>query len=318
MGMSGQNAALKEEALAQARGQKVGDGMDRADHPAYSAAKILDADAGAIELVMPDGVTPRKKIALVGFASSTKDMAPFNEVDWAIVGMNQLARHIPRRADAWFEIHKEWNTAVVPGTDHEAWLRDCGLPVYMTDRVPGLPTSVKYPVDRLIEKFGIDYFTSTVAYMFAWAVDYIDQRVEAALKAAPGNGIVSAWDVLQLQRSLYRDWTVGIFGIDLIVGEEYDWQRACAEFWLGQALARDITIIIPPQSALLKARYRYGYEMEPNDLLKDSDLSKRIGQLTAEHQKHSETVVQLVGALKELETIRELRRLRERGGTINL
>lgn len=315
---AGQNAALKEAELAAARGQTVGDGMDRADHPAYAAGQIVDADAGTITLVMPDGVTPRKKLALVGFASSTKEMAPFADPEWAIIGMNQLNRHIPRRADAWFEIHKEYLDAVVPGTDHEAWLRNCGLPVYMVDRFPNLPTSVRYPVDRLIQKFGIDYFTSTVAYMFAWAIDYIDQRVEATLKESPGNGLASAWDVLQLQRSLYREWSVGIFGIDLIVGEEYDWQRACAEFWLGQMLARDITTVIPKESALLKQRYRYGYFMEPEDLLKDSDISKRIGQLTGEHQKHSEIVVQLVGALKELETIRELRRLRERGGNINL
>lgn len=312
-----QNAALKEEQLAAARGQKVGDGMDRADHPAYSAGRILDAEAGAIDLVMPDGVTPRKKIALVGFASSTKDMAPFADPEWAIIGMNQLNRHIPRRADAWFEIHRDYLDAVVPGTDHETWLRECGLPIFMVERFPQLPTSVKYPVDRLIAKYDLDYFTSTVAYMFAWATDYIDQRVEAQLKASPGNGLASAYDVVQLQKSFYREWSVGIFGIDLIVGEEYDWQRACAEFWLGQMLARDITVLIPKESALLKQRYRYGYLMEPNDLLKDSDISKRIGQLTAEHQKHSEAAVQLVGALKELETIRELRRLRERGGNIN-
>jgi hypothetical protein len=145
-----------------------------------------------------------------------------------------------------------------------------------------------------------------------------DKRVEAGMKAAPGNGLASAWDVVQLQRSLYQEWHVGIFGIDLIVGEEYDWQKACAEFWLGQLLARDVNVLIPPTSALLKQRYRYGYQMAPTDLINDTDLSKRIASLTAEHQKHSEIVVQLVGALKELDTMKELYRLRERGGNINL
>ena len=314
---AGQNAAVAAEQHLKAQGTATEQGLWQPDHPARGVTTILDADAGSFELLMPDGVTPRKKIALVGFASSTKDMAPFTEPEWAIVGMNQLSRHIPR-ADAWFEIHKDYLEACVPGTDHEAWLQTCNLPVLMTQRLPQLPTSCAYPVDRLIQKFSLDYFTSTVAYMLAWVVDYIDQRVEAHLKAAPGNGLASAWDVVQLQRSLYRDYSVGVFGIDLIVGEEYDWQRSCAEFWLGQLLARDVTLIIPPQSALLKQRYRYGYFMEPEDLLKDSDLSKRVAALTQEHQKHSEAAVQLVGALRELETIRELRRLRERGGTITL
>lgn len=317
MAVSGQNAALKAEADLKAKGAATEQGAWQPEHPARGVSRILDAEAGSFDLLMPDGVTPRKKIALVGFASSTKGMAPFDDPEWAIVGMNQLSRHIPR-GDAWFEIHKDYLDACVPGTDHDAWLRDCGLPILMTSRLPHLPTSCAYPIDRLIAKFGLDYFTSTVAYMFAWVVDYIDQRVEAQLKASPGNGLASAHDVVQLARSCYREWTFGVFGIDLIVGEEYTYQKPCAEFWLGQALARDITVMIPPQSALLKQRYRYGYQMAPSDLVNDVDIDKRIGQLTQEHQKHSEVVVQLVGALKELETMRELYRLRERGGSINL
>jgi hypothetical protein len=315
--LAGENAALKAEAELKAKAASTQDGIFQRDHVCTGVNRILDADAGAIELLMPDGVTPRKKIALVGFASSTKDMAPFADVDWAIVGMNQLSRHIPR-ADAWLEIHKEWNTAVVPGTDHAAWLRDCGIPVLMTDRVDGLPTSVKFPIDRLIRRFDIDYFTSTVAYMLAFTMDYIDQQVEHRLKTSPSNGLATAWDVTQLASTLYAEYTIGVFGIDLIVGEEYDYQRNCAEFWLGQIMARNITLMIPQQSALLKMRYRYGYFMEPDDLIKDSDIAKRVSALTIEHQKHSEAVVQLVGALRELETMRELRRLRERGGTVNL
>lgn len=315
--MAGENAALKEEALAKARGQKLGD-MDRADHPACGVNRIVDAEAGQIEFLMPDGVTPRTKIALVGFASSTKEHAPVGDPEWVLCGMNQLYRHLPRRVDLHYEIHKEWNTALVPGTDHAAWLRDCGIPVLMTDRLPDMPTTVRFPITRLIEKFSLDYFTSTVAYMLAFTIDYIDQQVERRLRVAPSNGLASAWDVAQLQRSLYREYTIGIFGIDLIVGEEYDWQKACAEFWLGHALARDIIVMIPPQSALLKQRYRYGYAMAPADLINDVDLSKRHAFLTGEHQKHSEAVVQLVGALREVETWRELYRLRERGGTVSL
>ena len=315
--MAGENAALKEEALAKARGQQPGE-MDRADHQACGVNRIVDADAGAIEFLMPDGVTPRKKFILCGFASSTKDMAPFADPEWVLCSMNQLYRHVPRRCDLHYEIHREWNTAVVPNTDHAGWLRDCGRPVLMTDRVDGLPTSVRFPVERLIQRFDIDYFTSTVAYMLAFTMDYIDQQVEARLKATPPNGLATAWDVVQLASTIYAEYTIGVFGIDLIVGDEYDWQKACAEYWCGQIMARNITLMVPSPSALLKQRYRYGYFMEPDDLIKDSDMAKRIATLTQEHQRHSEAVVQLVGALRELETMRELRRLRERGGTVAL
>lgn len=310
------NAAVKAEAALKDKAVDPNEGIFERDHKARGVSVVDDAEAGAIRLLMPDGVTPRTKIALVGFASSTKDLAPYSDPEWAVVGMNQLNRHIPR-ADAWFEIHKDYLDAVVPGTDHEAWLSGCCLPVFMTARRPQLPTSVCYPVDRLIEKFGIDYFTSTVAYMLAWAIDYIDQEVQVRLRSAPANGLLqSAWDVTGLVQSVYRQFTIGIFGIDLVVGEEYTEQRPCAEFWLGQALARDISVMIPPQSALLKQRYRYGYQMEREDLVRDSDIAKRLDYLSSEHQKHAESLMQLVGAVKELEGMRELRRLRERGASV--
>lgn len=307
MAVAGQNAALKEAPT---------EGIDP-KHPAAGVTTIVDARAGRFTFLMPDGVTPRKKIALCGFASSSRDMAPWTDPAWAIVGMNQLNRHIPR-ADAWFEIHREWNTAVVPGTDHDGWLRACGIPIMMTDDAAEarFPTWVRFPIERLIEKFN-DYYTSTVAYMVAWAIDYIDAEVKAVMERTPGNGLASAWDVVQLQRSLYREWSIGIFGVDLVVGEEYGWQKPCAEYFIGQALARDITVSIPKPSALLKHRYRYGYDMEPDDLIRDSDLEKRRVMLVNEIQRRSDELQLFQGSLNELKYWTEFRMLRERGADIS-
>lgn len=307
--MAGENAAVAQAAQAT-------QGVDP-QHPAAGVTRILDARDGRIDFLMADGVTPRKKIALCGFASTTRDMAPFTDPTWAIVGMNQLNRHIPR-ADAWFEIHKEWNTALVPGTDHFGWLRDCGIPVFMTDDAmqPALPWWTRYPIERLIAKFN-DYYTSTVAYMIAWAIDYVDARVEAQLRETPGNGLASAWDVAELKRSLYREWTIGIFGIDLVVGEEYTWQRPCAEYFLGQALARDITVNVPKPSALLKQRYRYGYEMAPTDLVNDVDLEKRRVLLVNELVKHETICHQIQGGLEEVKYWAEVYALKARGAAIS-
>ena len=299
---AGQIAALKEAPT---------EGIDP-QHPCAGKAEILDARNGLVEFYMPDGVTVRKKLALCGFASSSREMAPWTDPDWVIFGMNQLNRHIPR-ADAWFEIHKEWNEAVVPGTDHAGWLRQCGIPVFMTDDAATFPTQVRFPIERLIGKFN-DYFTSTVAFMLAWAIDHIDRHVEAALDAAPP--LASARDVAALTRSLYREWSIGVYGIDLVVGEEYSWQRPCAEYYLGQALARDIALHIPKPSALLKQRYRYGYLMEPDDLIKDSDLEKRRVTLVNNLQAHSDQVCRFQGALDELKYWIELRSLREKGASV--
>ena len=270
---------------------------------------------------MPGGSEPRRKFALIGFSDSTRDMAPLNDPEWAVVGMNQLQRHLRhfdlddageiqrdtegkpltvlRHADLWFEIHKVWNTAVAPGTDHAAWLRDCEIPCYMTDVVEGLPSSIAFPVDRMIEKFDIDYFTSTVAYMVAWAIDHIDGLVEERLREI-NTGDASALDMLKLTRSIYNEYTIGVFGIDLIVGEEYAHQRPAAEFYLGQAMARNIEVMLHDRSALLSQRYRYGYEMEPDDLVLDSDLEARRVRHVNEHDKSNAVAIELFGRIEEL------------------
>lgn len=315
--MAGENAALKEAARQSTQAGAAGAPQpDRTDHPSCGVTRIVDADDGRLAFYMPDGATERKKFALCGFASTTREMAPVTDPEWAVVTMNQLYRHMVRRGDAHFEIHADYLDAVVPGTDHEGWCRDCGIPVLMTARRPQLPTSVRFPIERLIARFDHDYFTSTVAHMAAFFIDHIDQRVEARMRAAPGNGLASAFDVAQLQRAIYAEYSLGFYGIDLVVGEEYTWQRPCAEFYLGQALARNIAVHIPKPSALLKQRYRYGYQMEPAGLILESDLERRRIGLVNAHQQHSEELLKLTGALGELAFWTELRSLREKGAEV--
>lgn len=321
----GPNSAVHAEAAAKATGQALGDFINL-NHPCLGKNRILDAKAGTVELLLPDGSAPRKKFALVGFAGSTRGYAPINDPEWAIVGMNQLYRghlahkgpdgqSIVRHPDMHFEIHKNYLDAVVAGSDHEGWLRNCGIPVMMAYPVKELPTSLGFPLPRMVEKFN-DYFTSTVAYMLAWAIDHIDRLVEERMKAAPSNGLATAYDVAQLARSMYAEYQIGLFGIDLIVGTEYFEQKPCAEFWIGQACGRGITVAIPPQSALITQRYRYGYQMAPQDLVNDVDLDNRRAALAAEHQRASAEAIKFAGMLEENEYMRELYALRTRGGKV--
>jgi hypothetical protein len=264
----------------------------RLDHPAAAHCTILDREAGLIDLM------GRKKIAVCGFASSTRHHIPTDDPAWIVTTLNQLYRHLPR-SDVHFDIHSYWKEDNVAGTDHEGWIRDCGIPVFMSDLSPTLPTSVKYPVDRLIAKQGgLDYFTSTVAFELAWAIDCIDRDVERRLDAGTSTpaGV----------KALYGEYTIGIFGIDLIVGTEYDWQKACVEFWIGVGEGKGINFLIPPESALIKQMYRYGYEREPGTgLLKLSELSARHAEIEAIKQQLFSQMHQLNGgmaALKELKS----------------
>ena len=296
------------------------------NHPARAYFKVTDGDGGIIEPV--DGVW-RKKFAIVGFAASTRSMAPFDDPSYLIVGLNQLYRHIPR-ADIWFDIHANWREDNVEGTDHPGWLAASGMPVFMSSREPALPTSVNYPLTKAIDRVaGTDYFTSTVAFMLGWTILMIDEQVDRDVEAlhqridagddeataiARHPGKLLAWT-----KDRYAEREIAIFGIDLIVGTEYDFQKACVEYMLGLANARGITVRIPPQSALLKQRWRYGYETEPTGgLIKMSELNRRAVALQSEKNNLIARLQTIDGAIQECSYWCQVTDLRSKGGTIKL
>lgn len=232
------------------------------NHPCHRPMRILDARAGLIERT-------RDKLAIVGYASSTRDLAPFDDPEYDIAGLNQIYRFLPRE-DVHFDIHVNWEEGNVEGTDHRGWLTQCGIPVVMSHPDWSIPTAVQYPLDACIQLAG-DYFTSTIAFMVAWAI-----------------------------HQGYKE--VGLYGIDLIVGTEYEHQKACCEFWLGVAHGRGMTVRIPPQSALLKHSHRYGYQKEPAWApVTMSDYESRIKALTSERDKALGKLYTVDGALHEVQ-----------------
>lgn len=296
------------------------------NHPAAAHLAIKDADDGRIDWFGGG----RKKIALCGFASSSRERIPIDDTSWIIVGLNQLYRHIPR-ADVWMDVHANWREDNVEGTDHPRWLAQCGIPVVMVHKEAEVPTAVRNPKEALDAHFDCKYATSTVAHMLRLFIYEIEQDVERRLRettdlasAASDGAVVSALDIYKLSRSMFNEYAIGIFGIDLIVGTEYEFQRQCAEFWIGEAEGRGIHIVIPPESALLKQLWCYGYEKEPKGWpFAMSELQQRKADLL----KQKETVMNqlrggqqllatLDGALQEQEMLNTIGDLRHRGGTI--
>ena len=305
------------------------------NHPAETGylVSVVDGPDGVVKAPDP----ARKKIAVCGFAASSRNLAPFDDPEWEVWGLNQLYRHIPR-ASRWFDIHANWRDDNVPGTDHPAWLQQCGIPVYMSGHEPSIPTSVQYPLARVIERVaGVDYFTSTVAFMVALSIYEFDRQVDAEVEdlrrradGTPGSDDETAAreardvvrDPVRFRAWLsarYAERELGIFGIDLIVGTEYDWQKSCVEYLLGVAHARGITVRLPEQCALLKQRWRYGYETEPNGgLLRMTELRKRAEALTTRRNALIAELQTIDGALQENQYWGQVMDLRSKGGTVKL
>jgi hypothetical protein len=250
------------------------------DHQCAAKPKIIDADKAIVE-VNP----PRPEVAICGFASSSRHLIPVDNDQVEIWGLNQLYRHIDR-ADRWFDIHRHWEEDNVEGTDHPKWLRECGIPVYMVKRDPELPTSVRFPIENSITS-ALDYFTSTVAYMLALAISEGFSKIH-------------------------------LYGIDLVVGTEYEVQKACVEFWLGMAHGKGIDLEIPNQSALLSQTHRYGYQKQPDTgpMPNFEELTSRANALEGAKNQHMANAATLDGALQELEYIKQVALLRSRGAAI--
>lgn len=247
-------------------------------HRAAAHVKIVDYEKALVE------THPRRtKVAIVGFAMSSTMAAPFESEEHEIWGMNQLYRHIPR-ADRWFEIHHNWDEHVVEGTDHAGWLKSFPGPIYNCTRIPGIPNSLAFPRAECAA-IGKDYFTSSVAFMIALAIRDGFEQIE-------------------------------LYGIDLVVGEEYEYQKPCAEFWMGIASGMGRFVGTHVSSALLKQSYCYGYESEPKSLVTLSELQQRKGWLINERQKRIVEIANIDGALQDTEMWLEVATLRSRGSNV--
>lgn len=171
-----------------------------------------------------------RKIAMIGTAPTVR-FAPWTDTSWEIWAHASAGR-MCKRVDRYFDIHPPHvyaETRKNGQADYHAWLKALRVPVYMQDKDAAIPSSVRYPKERMLAEFP-RYFTSTFAWMVALALT---------------EGVTH----------------LGVFGIHFQFGGEYAEQRPGAEFWLGVAQGRGVQIVNPEGSPLLREpALLYGYE----------------------------------------------------------
>lgn len=203
--------------------------------------------------VWPDPPLRSSKVAIVGFASESMGDAPFDDPDYEIWILNMLHAHVPRWDRLW-ELHDratlEQETAELKrDTDHLGVLKaERHRPIYMVETHADIPMARRQPVEILKAFLGArceklartPYYTSTFAFMIATAVMGLIQRRANPWIPEPDESIVIA-------------------GVEMLNGEEYAYQRSCAEFWSGVVIGHGIPLYIPARSALLESDGLYGY-----------------------------------------------------------
>ena len=225
----------------------------------------------------------KTKVAIVGFAPST--MADvrfiFDDPDFEIWGLNQLymafnpAHNLPaiaERADRWFQIHsrQSYDANTLRDHSHHDWMaKETRFPIYMQDKHPDIPMSVRFPKEKIMAEFG-SYFTNSISW-------------EIALAVMEG----------------FKE--IHLYGVDMATHSEYAYERPSVEFFLGWARGRGIKLVVPERCDLLKTLWLYPYEdsapFRTKCTSRKTELQERAKMLSSQEQGLHDQRVALIGKL---------------------
>jgi|TARA_R110002051_G_C8480507_1_gene461577 hypothetical protein len=106
------------------------------------------------------------------------------------------------------------------------------LPIlYMQEAYEDIPNAIRYPVEKVVDNLGFDYFNSSIAYLMGMAL----------LEGADKIGI----------------WGVDMADLEPVPGDpsyisEFAYQRPNMEYLIGLARGRGVDVYIPERSPLAK------------------------------------------------------------------
>ena len=235
------------------------------------------------------------KIAILGSAPSSLGLVPYGDPAFRIWGCSPGVYYQIGRCDAWFELHR-WEPPVIGkahlqkqwfSPEYVAWMamRIPGqCPVWMYEAVPEIPASKALPIDDLTSKYGTFFFTSSIAWMIACAIeDILDERS---------------------RHTFDQEDEIALYGVDMAASEEYGYQRAGCQHFLLLAADLGIKITVPPESDLLRPMPLYGICESSHWMIKNTvrrgELQARLAQAKGQLDASQRAVAFLEGALDDL------------------
>jgi hypothetical protein len=158
----------------------------------------------------------------------------------------------------------------------------------MAEARPEIPNSMAVPWRELVEKYGPYFFTSSLAYMMAMAID----AIEAEWKQQDENGE---------PRSHSK---IGLFGVDMASNEEYQWQKPGCIYFALLARSKGIEVGVPPESDLLRPPPLYGVSELDHARIKllarRRELNERIVMVNKTIEEKTRELMFLQGAIDDM------------------
>jgi len=177
-----------------------------------------------------------KTIAIVGFAPPSRALAPWEDIDITIAGLNEEYKFdwFKRKEGnvVWFQLHPRESFTRENNTNdpnHWKWLqKEHPFPIIMQERYEDVPSSVRYPREKVFKEFGT-YFTSSLTYIMAWA--YLEGYTRMEL-----------------------------YGFNMASNTEYIIQRPNTHYFIGLLRGKGIDIYTHPESKLMQGYAEYAYD----------------------------------------------------------
>lgn len=164
-----------------------------------------------------------RKVGIIGTQADTRIYAPWDDPSWEFWAHTSAWNVIPEgRADVVVDTHPPhcFREGKKNGfADYYAFLKQLRTPIYMDERYPEIPASMRFPREKIKQQFPYE-FGSLTAQMIA-------------LLLCEGVTHIGLWGVE------YHDI-------------EYLSQRCGTVFWVGIAIGRGVQIVLPPSSTILK------------------------------------------------------------------
>jgi hypothetical protein len=193
----------------------------------------------------------QRKVALIGGVKETLLHTPWDDPSWEIWAHNSLPPRVTagRRVDRYFDLHPPHCFQVerkCGRANYYGWLKSLTTPIYMQQKYPEIPASVRYPRERMQAEWPLIPFGSQTAWMIALALS---------------EGVTH----------------IGLYGIHYTGEPEREEQHSNAQLWAGIALGRGVHLVIPDKCPIARTpKDLYGYESHTPE-----KYAKRIAQWDA-------------------------------------
>jgi hypothetical protein len=240
-----------------------------------TSKKVKKTKAETVEPVAPAEEPRPLKIALIGTAPTSRGLAPYEDPSWTIWACSPGNMGLVPRADAWFEVH---GNLLFPenkkyGEPYIEWLKKLPMPVYMHGQ-QWVPNAKTFPKDALVQKYGDSFFTSSFAWMMAFAIECGADEIS-------------------------------LYGIDMASRNEYILQRPGFFFFKWIAEQRGIKVTAPHESDIMQPPGLYGYAdctpMGRKITARRIEMQQRLNALRQERDQHIQQITYLEGAAEDLD-----------------